>query len=427
MATKLRRIAMRSKSDPKAEFKWLMPLYTEENLKRCFNELDGNKAVGIDGRTKADYAKDLDANIRDLRRRMVSLNYRPSPVREVLIPKANGKFRPLAISNIEDKIVQLMTNKILDAIYDPIFSERSYGFRRGKSAHMAIAETREHLRDASVKVVIDIDLANFFGTINQKDLMKMLALKIKDERFLRYIARMLKAGTQTKEGIRRSEDGVLQGSVASPCLANIYAHYVIDLWFERVVPKHIKGNVVIYRYCDDMIACCTTAEDVDKIIRSFEKRLAKFGLKLNLEKTKTVKFNKWAYWKGEKQGTFGFLGFTFYFAKTKKGNATVKLRTNHKTLRAKLQVLKQWLKENRSKGTLLVVWRKYLLKLKGHLVYFGVSDNSPSLKRYLHAARDLFFKWMNRRSHKRSFSWERFVEFERQYPMPIEKIYHRFY
>lgn len=164
---------------------------------------------------------------------------------------------------------------------------------------------------------------------------------------------------------------------------------------------------------------------MDKIVRSLEKRLAKFGLTLNVDKTKTVPFNRGAYSRGEKQGTFDFLGFTFYWARTRKGHyPTVKVKTSKKALRSKLGMLQQWVRENRSKGTLLVVWSRYLRKLRGHLVYFGVSDNSPSLKKYLHESERVFFKWMNRRSHKRSFSWERFEKFMEQYPMPVEKIYH---
>lgn len=245
METKLRKIAALSSQDKNIEFVCLMPHFTKENLICCFKQLDGKKAVGIDRKTKDDYALELDANIEALISKMKSMAYRPCPVRQVLIPKGDGKFRQLGISNIEDKIVQMMFSKILESIYEPMFRDCSYGFRRSKSAHMAIRETIEYLRFNNVKRVVDVDMENFFGTIKHDTMTEMLALKIKDKTFLRYISRMFKAGTMTEKGIDKSTAGLPQGSILSPVLSNIYAHYVIDLWFERVVPKHIIGKVAI--------------------------------------------------------------------------------------------------------------------------------------------------------------------------------------
>jgi group II intron reverse transcriptase/maturase len=213
MVTKLQRIAMLSKQNSKMEFKWLMPHFTEENLICCFNELDGKKAVGIDGKTKEEYGKELAANIKMLISKMKNMAYKPCPVKQVLISKGNGKFRPLGISNIEDKIVQMMFSKILEAIYDPIFCEFSYGFRRNRSAHMAIRETIEYLRFNNVKRVIEVDIENFFGTIKHKNLIEMLELKIKDKTFMQYISRQLKVGIATRDGIERSDTGLPQGSI----------------------------------------------------------------------------------------------------------------------------------------------------------------------------------------------------------------------
>ena len=267
METKLNKITKLSCQEPRVEFSKLMPHFTKTNLISCFNELDRNKAVGIDGRSKDDYAQDLDNNIEQLIVKMKTLSYRPEPVREVLIPKGKGKFRSLGISNIEDKIIQLMFSKILEAIYEPEFCNCSYGFRRNRNAHTAIRDATEYLKFNNVKEVTNIDLENFFGTIRHKDVMKMLSLKIKDKVFLRYVSRMFKAGKLTKQGIERSEVGLEQGSILSPVIANIYAHYIIDLWFTKVVPKYIIGKVEIFRYCDDIIACGTDTRDTWKIIR----------------------------------------------------------------------------------------------------------------------------------------------------------------
>jgi len=428
MATKLERIAALSRGDSRLEFKWLMPHFSEENLTSCFNALDGKKAVGIDGKTKQEYAQDLEQNIQNLANRMKAMAYRPEPVRQVLIPKGNGKHRPLGISNIEDKIVQSLCGQLLEAIYDPLFCDCSYGFRRYRSAHSAIQDTVKYLKFNNVKTVIDIDLENFFGTIRHRDLLQMLSLKIKDRTFLRYISRMLKAGVSVDGEVVKQDIGLPQGSIMSPVLANIYAHYVIDLWFEKVVPKHIIGKAKIVRYCDDFVVACTDTRDVNKIIRSLEKRLAKFGLKLNRDKTRQVAFNKYTFERGVKQGSFDFLGFTFYLSKARKGGFTmIKVKTSKKTLREKLGNVKSWVKSNRFKGHVQTIWLKFCEKLQGHIVYFGVSNNGKSLKQFVHRARRIFFNWMNRRSQKRSFNWEAFSQLERQFPMPIIRIYHCVY
>jgi RNA-directed DNA polymerase len=428
METKLNKIANLSYQDRQMKFGKLMPHFTKENLISCFNELDGNKAVGIDGKTKAAYAENLEENIRELMEKMKALAYRPQPVREVLIPKGNGKFRTLGISNIEEKIAQLMFSKILEAIYEPMFCDCSYGFRRDKSAHGAIRDAIEFLKFNNVKRVIDVDLENFFGTINHQELMRMLATRIEDKTFLRYISRMLKAGKYTGIKIERSKDGLMQGSILSPVLANIYAHYVIDLWFKKVVPKHIIGKVGIFRFCDDFVICCTDTRDVPKIINTLGKRLGKFSLKLNLEKTKIVKFNRYDFDRNIEQENFDFLGFTFYISKALRGGfTTIKVKTSKKTLRTKLANVKLWLQNNRFAGGLRDVWLEFCRKLKGHIAYFGVTSNSQSVAKFLWKSRRLFFKWMNRRSQRRSFNWEKFTIFEKQYPMPSVKIHHRIY
>lgn len=428
METKLKRIANLSCQNTREEFKWLMPHLTEDNLINCFNELDGNKAVGIDGQCKDEYEQDLNTNIQRLIGKMKNLSYRPAPVRQVVIPKGDGKSRPLGISNIEDKVVQLMFAKLLEAIYEPIFSESSYGFRRKKSTHMAIKDTIKYLKFNNVKIVIDIDLENFFGTIKHDALIEMLSLKIKDKTFLRYIVRMLKAGVMTDNSISKSDIGLPQGSILSPVLSNIYAHYIIDLWFKRIVPKHIMGKVEIFRYCDDFIVCCTDTRDQGKIIQSLDKRLAKFGLKLNLNKTKIVKFNRYTFERGVKQDSFDFLGFTFYLSKAKKGGfTTIKVKTSKKAMRTKLANVKTWVRLNRFKGTLLEIWLEFCKKIQGHIVYYGVTNNGQSVVKFRYEACRTFFKWMNRRSQKRSFTWEKFTQFEKQFPMPKVLIYHQLY
>ena len=424
--TKLKRIAQRSGENPCAEFRWLMPHFNKESLTGCFNELDARKAVGVDGQTKEVYGGNLEDNIKSLIERMKKMSYCPGPVREVLIPKEGKRdaHRPLGISNFEDKIVQLMISKILNAIYDLVFRDCSYGFRPRRSCHTAIKAVREYLYSHWCEVVIDVDIENFFDTINHEVLISFLRIKIKDERFIRYIVRMLKAGVLSKGELRITEEGSPQGNVASPILANIYAHYVIDCWFQDIVKKHVRGPVELFRYCDDMVICCRYRNDAERIRKALERRLEKYSLRLNVEKTKLISFDKKAYANGMRQGTFDFLGFTFYLGRSRRGYVIVKVKTSKERIRSKLRKAKQWIKANRNRVELRVLWFKFVVKLSGHVRYYGVSFNTYQVSTFLNQSKRIFFKWINRRSQRKSLTWEQFNKFIQKYPPPKAKVYH---
>lgn len=251
-ATKLNRIAKLSSEDSAMEFRCLMPHINKESLISCFHELDGKKVVGIDGVTKEMYGKNLSENIDVLLGRMKTMSYRPQAVKEILIPKDGkpGEFRPLAISCFEDKLVQLQTAKMLEAIYEPIFRNCSYGFRPGRSCHTAVKDLFTHLNSKGCEVVIDVDLKNFFGMIKHEILLEFLRIKIKDKIFIRYIARLLMSGIFKENRFVVNEEGSGQGNIASPILSNIYAHYVLDAWLEDVVPQHTNKEVKSFRYAD---------------------------------------------------------------------------------------------------------------------------------------------------------------------------------
>lgn len=427
-ATKLKRIAWLSKQDPKKTFGNLMHLFNYESLLECFHELDAKKAVGIDGVGKADYKKDLDVNLRDLLKRMKDMAYRPGPVREVLIPKEGmpGATRPLGISNFEDKIIQRMMQKILESIYEPLFLDCSHGFRPGRSCHTAIKSLHAHLFRNPIQTVIDIDLKNFFGTIDHKMMEEILKEKIKDVRLIRYINRMFKSGVLAEGDLRISEEGVTQGSICSPVLSNIFAHHALDMWIEMIRP-YCRGTVHLFRYADDAIMCFQYDEDAQKIRRILPKRLAKLNLQLNEEKTKMVPFDKAKARKGIQQGTFDFLGFTFYWGKSKNGHTIPKLKTRGKTLRAKLNRMTEWVKKIRNKERLGTIWKTFTSKLRGHIQYYGVSHNYEGISKFIHESTRIMHKWLNRRSQRKSFNWDKFNLFMEVHALPKAVIVHKLF
>ena len=382
--------------------------------------------MGADGVSKAAYAIHLEDNLTDLVARMKRMAYRPGPVRQVLIPKegAPQATRPLGISNLEDKVVQLMMHRVLESIYEPLFLDCSYGFRPGRGCHDAIRALHQHLYRKEVETIIDLDIANYFGTIDHGRLEAMLREKIQDARFMRYMKRMFKAGVLVAGELTMSEEGVPQGSCVSPVLANIFAHQVIDTWFEAVVKRHCIGQVALYRYADDAVICCQYTRDAERILRALRQRLAKYGLRLNDEKTQLVPFSKQAARHGEPQGAFEFLGFMFYLGRSRKWVVIPKLKTSGKRLRTKLKRVKEWARTAKDTAQLPILWNTFCAKLRGHIRYYGVSFNLAHVRKFLHRATRILWKWLNRRSQRRSMTWDQFHRFLQMHPLPRAKIYH---
>lgn len=424
--TALTEIAWASAQDADREFHSLMHHINVDSLRRCFHMLDGKKAVGADRITKEQYGEQLQENLENLIHRMKRMSYCPGPVRQVLIPKEgkSGATRPLGISNFEDKLVQKQVQEILESIYDPIFLNSSYGFRPKVGCHDAIRALHQHLFREEVEIVIDVDLANYFNTIDHKILENILRVKIKDSKFLQYVSRMFKAGVLAEGELMISEEGVAQGSCCSPVLANIMAHYVIDLWLEGVVKPRMAGSIRAFRYADDLIICCRYEKDAIKIKRALNKRLEKYKLKLNEDKTKLVPFSKIKSKNGVRQGVFDFLGFTFYLSKTQNKHTIPKLKTCGKRLRTKLKRVNEWARKVRCKHPLSVIWKTFCAKLRGHVQYYGVTFNSKKVQTFLRKAQEIMFKWLNRRSQRKSFCWDKFILFTNKYPLPEAKVCH---
>ena len=293
--------------------------------------------------------------------------------------------------------------------------------------HDAIRALHQHLYANEVETVIDVDLANFFGTANHKIMEEILREKIKDQKFMRYVIRMFKAGVLAAGELTISDEGVAQGSVCSPIISNILAHEVIDKWFQETVKKHCAGKVELFRYADDMVICCQYAKDAERIQRALAQRLNKYKLQLNEGKTQCVSFSKKQHSQHKKQGKFSFLGFTFHLGRSKGGVTIPKLRTDGKRMRSKLVKVTDWIKDVRNKAPLKEIWGIFCAKLRGHIRYYGVSFNGKSVERFLHQAERIIFKWLNRRSQKKSFDWDKFRLFVGNHPLPNAKIYVRLF
>jgi len=418
-----------SAKDASKRFDNMMHLFNQESFAVCFHELDGRKAVGADGVTKVQYGRHLERNLEELVERMKRKAYRPGPVREVRIPKAGkvGATRTLGISNLEDKLVQGMVRKVLEAIYEPLFLDCSYGFRPGRGPHDAVRALHQHLYRNEVESVIDVDIAGYFDSIDQSRLLEMLSEKIADRGFLRYLVRLFKAGVLSQGELRSSDEGVVQGSACSPVLANIFAHYVIDEWFEKTVKRHCAGQVVLYRYADDVVICCRYERDGERIRKALTSRLARFGLSLNEAKTRMVSFRRPGRNSHVRQPVFEFLGFTFYWGRSRRGYPIPKVKTSSARLRAKLVALAAWAKAVHSRYPLGRFWAVFCAKIRGHVRYYGVTFNTRALSMFVYQAMRIVYKWLNRRSQRRSFTWETFRRFVDRHRLPRQAVYHALY
>jgi RNA-directed DNA polymerase len=333
-----------------------------------------------------------------------------------------GYFALKTGSCTEDKIVQELTRRILESIYEPVFLDTSYGFRPGRSCHDALRRVNQEVMSAPVDWILDMDLARFFDTMPHREILAVLAKRIADRAFLRLIARMLKAGVQTPGGVVYDELGSPQGSIVSPVIANVFLDHVLDQWFATVVRQHCRGYCILLRYADDALALFEREDDAQRFVRVLPLRLGKFGLRLNAQKTRLLACGKRHAWQAFRarrpMPTFDFLGFTHYWGQSRTRKARLKRKTSKKRLRRALVELNRWLRQERNAQKLPDLWHAMGRKMRGHFNYFGVTDNSRALRRFERAVHRLLFKWLNRRSQRRSFSWERFCQYCKRHPLP---------
>lgn len=386
---------------PSEKVPQLMHHLNATNLRQAFRELDGSRASGVDGVTKQQYQETLESNLRALEDTIRKGGWGPRPSREVLISKPNGGTRPLAIGCLEDKIVQTLVARILEAIYEPLFHRHSYGFRRGKSAHQAIGRLYEVISQRRENcVVVEMDIEKFFNSVDHEWLVQKLELKIADPHFLRLIRRMLRGSILHEDGsLAETERGTPQGSPVSPVLANICLHYLLDEWFDE---NHSKSGEFV-RYADDAVFVFKNETTARNFHGALVARMKEGGLCLNLDKSGIVPFAASA-----PVGFVSFLGFDFYWGQDSKGRRTLKPKTSSKKLNRGMQAFSDWIKAARNKKKLKTLWLDAAAKLQGHFNYFGVFFNESKLAHFYHACIGSLFKWLNRRSQKKSFTWEKF-------------------
>ena len=426
METKLARIAEIARTKPKEVFTSLYHYLNEEMLIQCHNELSADKAAGVDEVTKEQYAKDLGENIKSLVERLKKHSYKPQPVRRVYIPKDNGKERPLGIPAYEDKIVQLGLKKILERIYEADFLDNSYGFRPGRSCHDAIIELGERIM-GKTSYIVDADIKGFFNNVSHEWIIKFIGVRVADPNIKRLINKFLKAGVMEEGNIEQSEAGTPQGGVISPLLANIYLHYALDLWFEKAVKPRLRGEASLVRYADDFVCCFQYKEEAERFCATLKERLAKFELEIAENKSKIIEFGRFAAGNRQAKGlskpeTFDFLGFTHYCSQTRNGKFTVKRKTSRKKFKAKVKAFATWIKRVRDQENIRVIFETVKSKLQGHYNYYGISDNYRMIAKYYNRVIELIFKWLNRRSQRKSFSWDKFNLYLKQNPLPRPKI-----
>jgi len=401
-----------SAKNPEIVFNNLFSHINVENLRQAFRALDGSKAVGVDGISKTEYAKDLDSNLEDLVSRLHVGTYRPQAKREVLIPKANGKTRPIAISCFEDKLVEWAIGKILESVYESIFIRNSFGFRPRRSQHDAIKANYNILKDDKRPFVVEIDLANFFNTVPHRKLMKILRKRISDKRLLGLIARFLKVDILDQTGVtRQSEIGTPQGSVMSPILSNIFLHYALDTWF---LENYASQNAVIVRFADDAVFMFSKEQQANDFLKALRLRLAEYKLSVNEDKTSIINFAK-----GE-ENIFDFLGFTFFWNKKKGWNKiNLVIKTQRDKLAKKIQEYTEWIKLNRARMKRKELWSLTAAKLRGHYEYYGYFCNRGKLMLFYKSVIGSLFKWLNRRSQKKSYNWGQFSQLLKSDPLPL--------
>ncbi len=423
MSTGLRKVAERAKREPAGRFHSLAHLIDEELLAGVYRRLRGDAAVGVDGITKEQYGQELQSNLHDLHERLGTKRYRHQPIRRVHIPKEKGRTRPIGISATEDKVVQGALREVLQAIYEQDFLDCSYGFRPGRSAHGAVRALTRAVDGGEANWILEFDVVSFFDSVDRKHLMEMLQRRVADGSILRLVGKCLHVGVLDGEEFTEPSVGTVQGSTLSPLLGNAYLHYALDRWFAEEVKPRLKGKAVLVRYADDGALGFERQDDAQRVMAVLGKRLERFGLTLHPEKTRLLDFRRPLRSRGDGRSptTFDFLGFCWYWRRTRRGSWSVTCKTRRARLARAIKAVHSWCRENRH----LPVRQQHAAlsrRVQGHINYFGVNGNMASLQRFARQVTRSWFKWLNRRSQRARLNWDRYVDLLRDFPLPPPRI-----
>lgn len=425
MSTKIERIAELARQDQRMKFTSLAHLLTPEYLKECFQQLNRHGAPGVDGVSITDFSNDLDQNIDQLWKELRSGTYKATSVRRVYIPKGNGKTRSLGIPTVRDRAVQRAVGGIISSIYEPYFVDNSCGFRPNRSTHLALEKLRKNIDRNPIRIIVDADIEAYFDTVNHKWMMEFLRDRISDKSILRLVGKWLKSGTMENGVVVRNEEGTPQGGPISPLLANIYLHYVLDLWFEHGFKPTCRGECSLVRYADDFIVCFAHRGEAERFLKLLTERFAKFGLRISAEKTQLVSFGKYTGLnrrpgpKGEKQ-TFDFLGFTHYMRKRPKRGWKTAKKPSRKSRNKFLRSVKEWLLKHRDKS----VWfhsKVLAKKLEGYYNYFGSRHCLWSLRHVKWHVERVWISILRRRSQRHRLWWSK-ISYYPWYNLPAAHL-----
>src|SRR3989454_1551427 len=419
--TSLLGIAKKAREDKRYRFRNLYRELNEEMLRDGWRLLRKDAALGVDQISAAEYEANLEENIHQLVEQLKRKRYRAKLVRRHYIPKGEGKLRPLGIPALEDKLLQLAVKRLLEAIYEQDFLLCSYGYRPRVGALEAVDQLTVKLQFGGYHHAVEADIKGFFDNLSHEWLMRMLAERVDDQAILRLIKKWLKAGVLDTDGrVLKPEGGTPQGGIISPILANVYLHYALDLWFERVFQRSSRGGAFLHRYADDFVCGFGREEEAQRFYGELEERLGKFGLELAADKTRVIPFSR--YRRGET--SFDFLGFEFRWGTDRKGQARLKRRTSRKKFRGSIKRVAEWCKKNRHLR-MKEQFRRLNAKLRGYYNYYGVRGNYASLNEFFQQVQRLHLKWLNRRSQRQSYTWAGYRELIQYFALARPRIVER--
>ncbi len=432
VSTKIERIAELAKRKPGVGLQTLAHHIDMDWMREAHGRVRKDGALGVDGQTAEEYAKNLEENLQSLLDRAKSGDhYRAPPVRRVHIPKGDGsKTRPIGIPTFEDKVLQKAVVMVLEAVYEQDFLPSSYGFRPGRGAHDALEAVWKQTMTMGGGWVLEADIENFFDSVSHAKLREVLSQRVNDGVLTRLIGKWLKAGVLEEGVLRHPVTGTPQGGVISPLLANVYLHEVLDVWWEREVRPRMRGRTALVRYADDFVLIFEKEEDARRVEAVLSKRFEKYGLKLHPEKTGLVRFERPDTrppgGDGDGGSSFDLLGFTHFWGKSRKGNWVVQRKTMSARLSRTLRRISMWCSMHRH----LPIKQQHAAlsrKLRGHDAYYGITGNARALSLLRHRVVRIWQKWLNRRSWKAALTWRRMNRLLEVFPLPPARVVHSVY